>query len=311
MIPNRKADAIAREPAADATGSLADGPPTLYLILAYRTDETAMAVACSLQQRHGTLAVELRSPEELELAPLWDHRVSATGVRTEIGLGDGSRLARNAPSVIFNRIGYVDPPQFRNAEQVDRDYARMEMFALMLSWLNSPGCPAINRPGPAALAGNTYRAPMWHRLAQLSGLTTVRLMATSSTRRFPAPRAAIERPDVTYTRRPYDLDGRPRLNDFSWYSEPIDRDGQSFLAIGGELPADAPVALREPCRRLVELADTEILRINFVASADASSGWAFAGADPFPAVTDPTDLMRIVHLLETAAGNAAMAAGRP
>jgi hypothetical protein len=288
-------------PAAMAAGLTANdlgGVP--YLVLAHPTDETAIAVTSMLRQRHGEFAVELRSPEELLCASCWDHRVSAAGVKTEIRMADGSLLAGNAPSVIFNRIGFVDPPQFLTAAPVDRDYARMEMFALLLSWLTSPGCPVINRPAPNVLAGGVYRPPMWFRLAQISGLPIISLMATTSTRRFPADRMAARRPDLALAGA-YDIDGRPRPNDFSWFSAPIDADRASFLAVGGRVPEDAPAALAEPCRRLAQLADTDILRIDFVASADSPSGWLFTGADSCPQVAEPRSLLRIVSLLETVA----------
>jgi hypothetical protein len=141
---------------------------------------------------------------------------------------------------------------------------------------------------------------MWHRLAQISGLTTVGLMATSSTRRFPPDRTAARRPDLTYTVA-HDLDSRPRPNDFGWFSEPTGAGRTSLLTIGGRVPEEAPAALVEPCHRLAQLADTDILRIDVVASADSPSGWAFAGADSCPRVTEPKSVLRIVNLLETVA----------
>jgi hypothetical protein len=280
----------------------AHGSAARYLVLAHAADQTASAVASALRQRHGASAVEWRSPEELVCAAQWDHRVSAAGVKTEIRMGDGSFLAGNAPSVVFNRTGFVDPPQFIGAATADRDYARMEMFALLLSWLASPGCPVINRPAPNALAGSAYRPPMWHRLAQIAGLTTVSLMATSSTRRFPVDRTAVRRADISYTVAP-DTDGQPRPNDFAWFSEPVGAERASILTVGGRVPEQAPAALAEPCRRLAQLADTDILRIDVVASADSPSGWAFTGADSCPEVTEPRSVLRIVDLLETVATN--------
>ena len=297
------ADRALTQPAAMAAGiagaaSHRGGVP--YLVLAHSTDETAIAVASMLRQRHGEFAVEFRSPEELLCATQWDHRVSAAGVETEIRMRDGSFLAGNAPSVIFNRIGFVDPPHFVTAAPTDREYARMEMFALLLSWLASPGCPAVNRPAPNALAGGVFRPPMWFRLAQIAGLPTVRLTATSSTRRFPVDRIAARRPDLA-TVGVHDIDGRPRPNDFAWFSAPLDCGRASFLIVGGRIPEDAPVALAEPCRRLAQLADTDILRADFAASVDSPSGWAFAGADSCPHVAEPGSLLRIVSLLETIA----------
>lgn len=295
------ADSMSPRPAAMAAGIAANRPRGVpYLVLAHRTDETAIAVASMLRQRHGEFAVEQRSPEELLCASQWDHRVSASGVKTEIRMADGSFLAGNGPSVIFNRIGFVDPPQFLTAAPVDRDYARMEMFALLLSWLTSPGCPVVNRPTPNALAGGIYRPPMWFRLAQIAGLPTIGLMATSSTRRFPIDRTTTRRPDLAHAGA-YDTGGPPRPNDFAWFSTAIDADGASFLTVGGCIPEEAPAALAEPCRRLAQLADTDILRIDFIASAVSPCGWLFTGADPCPRLLDQNSLLRVVGLLETIA----------
>src|SRR5262249_18392879 len=153
------------------------------------------------------------------------------------------------PTVIFNRICFVDLPQFFNAAQVDRDYARMEAFALLLSWLSSPGCPVINRPAPSALTGSAYRLPMWARLARVAGLTPLRLMAPPSTRRLPAHPTAARRPDLA-PGGASDREGLPRPNDFSWFSEPVGSSNLSLLTIGGSIPKNAPASLRAPCYRL-------------------------------------------------------------
>src|SRR5450755_1614182 len=110
--PSRMADRTCPQPAAMQAGLAANRSGARYLVLAHPSDETAIAVASLLQQWHGAPAVEWRSPEELLGAASWDHRVSSVGVKTEIRMADGSLLAGNAPSVIFNRIGFVDPPQF-------------------------------------------------------------------------------------------------------------------------------------------------------------------------------------------------------
>lgn len=175
----------------------------------------------------------------------------------------------------------------------------MEMFALLLSWLSNPGCPVINRPSPMALAGSTYRPSVWHRLAQLAGFDTIGVMATSSTRRFPPARGDVARRDIAPT-PVSDAEGI-RVNGFSWFSEPLEGARVPLLCVGGELPDTAPAVLTQPCRRLMQLAGTELLQIDVMRSAAVRSGWAFAGSNPCPAVADTTSLMRIVTLLETAA----------
>jgi len=276
-------------------------------VLAHANDETALAVAALLRERHGGHAVAFRTVDEVLAAPCWDHRISASGVMTEIRMHDGVRIGGRASSVIFNRVGFVEPPNFHNAAPADRDYARMELLALLLSWLADPGCPVVNRPAPGGLSGAMHRPLMWSRLAQVAGLTPLAMMATSSTRRFPQARGAVRRPDLSYTSGTFD-DGLGRPNDFSWFTAPVDAGHLSLLAIGGRIPQDAPEGLVESCRRLAQLADTDILRIDLVAQPASPSGWAFARADSCPHVSDPDSLLRIARLLESSAAQAAASA---
>lgn len=307
MTPSLRASRSAAEPVAYATGFAGGGGSAPTLVLAHGNDETALAVAALLRQRHGDHAVAFRTVEEVLAAPCWDHRISASGVTSEIVMHDGARLGGRASSVIFNRVGFVDPPHFHNAAPADRDYARMELLALLLSWLADPGCPVVNRPAPGGLSGAMHRPLTWSRLAQIAGLTPLAMMATSSTRRFPSARDAVRRPDLSYTSGMFD-GGPARPNDFSWFTAPGNAGQLSLLAIGGRIPQDAPPDLVEPCRRLAQLADTDILRIDLVASSASPTGWAFARADSCPHISDPDSLVRVARLLETSAAQAAASA---
>ena len=279
--------------------------PMGFLILAHHGDCTAIRVARLLRERHGAAQVALRAVDEIVLAPHWEHRVTDAGTNTDIRMHDGVSLARLKPWVIFNRLSFVDAPQFAAAAPADREYARTELFALVLSWLADPGCPVINAPSPTGLAGGAHRLAVWHRLAARAGLATLKLTATSSTRRFPPAPGSRLRPDVSSLTQ-QDA-GRRRPNDFCWFSQAVaGNDIASAYVIGDRVLPTVPEHLTEPCRRLARLAGVEVLRIDFARLPASADAWMFAGADPMPRVTDATGSAALVELIEARASHRAV-----
>ena len=118
-------------------------------------------------RRHKRQDVKLVSAEEIVYAPRWVHRLADSPVESEITLHDGTLIRGPETGVVFNRLQRVDMPQFAPA---DREYALMEMHALILSWLLSLPCPVINAPAPQGLAGADRSPLAWQYLAAKAGL---------------------------------------------------------------------------------------------------------------------------------------------
>jgi hypothetical protein len=265
-----------------------------FIILADSSDETAIRVAVLLRQRHGSRHVELRTVEELLFAH-WEHRVSNRGITNRIRLHDGTLLPDSNRTVVFNRLTAIEPRLLENASSANQEYARIEAFALLLSWLAGFGRRVLNPPSPSGLSGSVHRPLIWQQQAVRAGLRGADLAATTSTRRFPPSLGAVPRPDIDRISDPYaQLYG----NNFMWYSKPLPNRRTSVLVIGDRVIGEVPEGLAPPCRRLAKLSGVSLLRIDFAHADSAPAELVFIGADPCPVVTDSNALLSLVEFLE-------------
>src|SRR5436190_5827656 len=131
-----------------------------FIILADPSDETALRTALLLRQRHGSERVHIRTADELVLAQ-WVHRITDEGVVNAVRFHDGTVVTNGGPTIIFNRLNGVNPPMFASASPATREYARMEIFALLLSWLASDQHRVINPPSAALPPGGVLRPLVW------------------------------------------------------------------------------------------------------------------------------------------------------
>jgi hypothetical protein len=269
----------------------------VFLVLARPSDSTAIDVAAALKRRLGSAQVQLRTPNEVVLAPRWEHRVCDHGTSTRILTHDGVTLEK--PSVIFNRLSGFDSAPLDDGTPEDREYARAEIAALLLSWLAGVGCPVVNRPSPSSVFGGYRRAIVWQRLAVSAGLETVPLHATSSSRRLPIP-GLLSEPQVGGSTS--ETGGRFRVNQFYWHVPPAGVADKSIHVIGKRVIGDAPSAILEGCVELARLAAMDFLRVDFLKSTGQRHAWAFAGADHWPVVSDAQVIAAVADLLETLAG---------
>ncbi|HEV8651809.1 MAG TPA: hypothetical protein VG276_21030 [Actinomycetes bacterium] len=87
------------------------------------------------------------------------HQLGRDGVHTTVELIDGTVLVDELAagpggvSGVLNRM--LEPPAqaWQYAAPAERDYAAMELHAVVLSWLHGLRCPVRNRPEPDCLAG--------------------------------------------------------------------------------------------------------------------------------------------------------------
>jgi hypothetical protein len=270
-----------------------------FLILAHAGDTTAARVGAILRERHTPADVRVVCMHDLALAPRFSHVLDEDRAETHIQLRDGTRIRSDAVGIVLNRLQYVQVPQFQRSNAADRDYASMEMFALLLSWLESLPGPVIN-PGSSAGLGGPARHPLeWFKLASEAGLRTLRLCLTSSPRRFPAPGLC---PVEQFSPTRFGESMSPPqvvLNRPGWFIEVVGVRDASLLLVGDQLFGNLPANTHEPSLRLAQKAGLSFARFFFSASARARDEWVFTGTDLWPDVVERRQLEALACFLET------------
>lgn len=257
-----------------------------FLILAHPGDATAAFVVARLLERHPPGETKLVSLDEIVFAPRWAHTLNGAKANTVLTLHDGTAIRNDEIGIVFNRLRYVDMPHFAASSQGDREYAVMEMFALLLSWLKALPCPVISPISPQSLAGPNHSSLAWQHLAGKAGLPTARMRMTSSMRRYSVS-------DLI----PYPAGSASIGNVPAWLIEPRGEQLTSALVAGDHVLGNVPVQLIPGCLKLASLSGIELLLIHF-ASLGKNGGWKFNGVDPAPSVTDEAAVDAIVRHLE-------------
>ena len=294
-----------------------------FLVLAHIGDDTAAEVAFRLRRRVGPSRVRIVTPEELVLAPSWAHALDDAGPRTRIRLANGEVIGDPQPIAVFNRLRFVTAIQFDVAATVDREYATMELHALLLSWLASLRCPVVNRPSPRGLGGDDRTILEWLRLANRAGLPVRAMRATTDGRGLAV---------AAWPSRPYAVGGSPdpgqagddvtdgavvlpRGRRPAVFAEPLDPARARLLVVGDRVLADPILetdlaVLEAGARRLSATCDTALLALTLArgcvrpgvdqpdrAGEPPATSWLVTGVDPFPEVRDRAGLDLVASLL--------------
>jgi hypothetical protein len=105
------------------------------VVIAHGSDHGALNLARHLSGSPLGRSVLLLRPETLAIAR-WSHALDRGGrAHTRLTLPDGLQLEGRDIGVLINRIQCLTAPRFRQASAKDRDYADMELQALVTSWL--------------------------------------------------------------------------------------------------------------------------------------------------------------------------------
>ncbi len=273
-------------------GSQAAGRPVL--VLASPADAVAIEMATRLKQDGQALRIEVRTPEELILAPRWEHRVESDRASNAITLHDGTAIL--VPSVIFNRLPQTSWSILPHGKPVDREYANSEMSALLLSWLRSLPCQIVNAPSSTGLNGPAMHMLAWHRLAAEVGLAPVSAYATTSTRRFPVPPGAELAPALAGA--PGRVSPTRRVDSFGWYLKaPGAGVPLQVEVVGGRSIGDAPPEVLSACAALAKKAGVDVLQLDLLATDRAPPGAVLVGADTCPPALGTSALDALVDLL--------------
>lgn len=258
------------------------------LVLAHPEDTTALRVTAALRRRVGVEKVRLVSAESLALAPSWRHRLNTRRARSgspgkekaldlqvesQVRLANGEELTEEV-KVVFNRLCYAVLPQFEQAGEVDRNYAAIEMFALLLSWLaslQSAGVPMINPPSTRGLGAQRRSRFEWLALAGQAGMPAVDLH----------------------------LKFEPESPDSAGYRLPSLNISSRALAAGKRLLFDSPETLRQPgleqaIQRMQELCACPLLELTFARQDDE---WRLFEANAFPTARTSLEIEAISEML--------------
>lgn len=245
----------------------------LALVVASPDDRGALLVAAALRARLGD-AVRVVTPEELVLAPGWNHALGDAGGATETTLASGLVLRDGDLRFVLSRARAVSAPHFARSRPEDLDYALSELHALLFSWLASLACPVVNRPHAQGLAGRERSSFEWSALAARAGLPV---------RGF----------EAAFGRSP------------AFAQEPVGPPAARALVVGGEVHGDLPAGLPSGCLRLARCAGCDLLEASFATGRDGSL--RVASVSPFPALDTRADADRVARWLisSTSAGEEA------
>lgn len=277
------------------------------LVLANQDDALAAQVASRLADQLGRSAVSFLRVEELIHHSALVHEVREGRDRTVIRRPDGSTVRSEAVGLVFSRVRQVWPLSFARSE--DREYAAMELHALLLSVLSSFPCPVIPRPSPRGLGGPIRSTIEWMHLARLAGLAVPRMRVTTNERRFPA--AGLQRVGVEAFMAPDDVP--------AWRSGSLSRVAsipvgarasvlqervhgfRRVTLIGHEVLGAPSASFAAGCRRLGEIAEIPFLRI-IAGRGEHDTRWLVHGASAVPPEPDAQTAAAMADFLVTSLG---------
>jgi hypothetical protein len=247
------------------------------LVVADASDRGAHAVARLVATRHGAHAVRTVAPAILTTAAVWQHRIVGGRPETSLGLPDGTWLADPPAAVVLNRTRWVIAPPMHS--DADRQYAVMELHAVLLSWLAGLDALVVNPPAPSNLAGvGTTDLDLLAQLAR-HGLP-VRTIELTTQRRAAAPPLPVQA-DPPYR----------------WCPEPC---GRARVLVAGSAAIGGPPEVERLCREVAEVLGCPVLEVSLV--REAARGWVVSAVDPLPALDAPAEVQAVADMIERSVG---------
>lgn len=241
------------------------------VILAHATDSGAESVAAALMQQLGPQAVRIVRPETLSLAS-WSHRVDSTGHATTRVTPPGTEpIEDSRVAAVLNRIRYLPVPRFHRAPPKDRDYAGVEVQALVASWLAGLGDRVVHvvREHPWL----TPLLPLQHWAAPAADYGLPVAVRTVSTLRS------------------------SRRSDPSTVA--VAGDAATVLVAGNRAGGPLSDTFGPRCVRVARLLGFPLLEFGFVKEHGTT---VLARIDPLPSLMEPWAMAMTVDLLASRAG---------
>jgi hypothetical protein len=198
------------------------------------------------------LALDEVSSLQLCTARRWVHRVSSVEASVEVHLDDGRLLRGGDVRSVFNRLAAVPEEWLLAVAAADREYAYVELTALVCSAFHALPCPVVNRPVPGSLSGPWRGAVEWAVLAGRAGLAVPQLRLSSDEEAATASETAAAEP---------------------WH----------VFVVEGRVVARTPppAAIAAACARLASAAGVALLGVE-LNPVDAPAGAVFRRASTLP-----------------------------
>ena len=226
----------------------------MWLTICSSSDTPALWAHHSLRTQ-GLEPLELVTTEMLGQGVRWEHRLGIKGASINLTLSDGREIRSESIRGVLNRVTWIPTEHLPYVHLTDREYSIQEFLAFFSSWLYAFPRPVLNRPRPPGLSGQLRHITEWIWMASRVGLHISDYEQTSVNL---VPEIAFE--------------GR---------CSPTNAPINTVIVVSGHVIASkAPSDVREKCRRLADLARTELLGIEF--SEGAESPWTFVGATTLP-----------------------------
>lgn len=128
---------------------------------------------------------------------IWRHEVSDDGCRTILTLADGRQIDTSQVSGVLNRLTHIPAEMVAKVTPDDREYARQELYALVLSWLQSFEGHVLNPPDAMGLCGAWRSDAEWAMLAHDAGIPSMPVNSGKQTGGWLSyPSMAISPPNV-------------------------------------------------------------------------------------------------------------------
>ncbi|RYP88284.1 hypothetical protein EKO23_02820 [Nocardioides guangzhouensis] len=273
------------------------------LVLAHADDRAASRLVASLGQRgvEAALVTDLRLATSARFA----HRPVCGPARADgldaVWLDGDTELSARTIGCVYSRLVTVTPPPFVDAS--DRDYARVELEALLASWLHGLGSRVVNRAGPAALAGPARDLVSVLALAREVGLAipAVQLASSGSRSRPASPgHVALEWPDgFVPASLAYAAPGTgPPIGLPALRIEPL-RPGRCHVLVAGDTVTGAPGSTGRACRDLAQACELDVCDVQL---AETTTGrLVCVGLDAVPTLSRSDHREALAdHLVERA-----------
>ena len=268
----------------------------MIVAISQETDLVAQRVLAELNGPARTVEVMDVSIEELAAGTTWAYRSRGAGATSVVRLGDGRCLDSHRLTAVLNRLRYAPSPWFSGER--DREYAAMEMFALILPWLDALPCPVINPASARGLCGTERSLAEWLRCGTEAGLAARRIRVTTDGRRFPvagrpwqaAPTTrewiVAETANLTVPPGP-----RPTL-----FAEPVE-ESRRILVVGSRVFGAPDVDWESHARSLSRRAGAPFLELTLGRSVERGI-WVLCNATHFPDRVSGEEAAALAALLQ-------------
>lgn len=269
------------------------------LILSHVGDATAARIYAAALRKLGESSIRLVSVDEIALAERWQHELSDGNCSTSVVLADGTCLEGNEIALVLNRLRYVSLPHIERFTPGDSEYAAMEMYALVLSWLHSLSCPVLNRPSPRGLGAHDQSFSIWLAIAARSGLPVQGFHLATDARRYPCKGYVLHEAWLSQSQntvqagRPVDADIAGRSPVFAF--EEVDAPQEPTLAVGDLILGPLANDNAESIRSLQQLTGLDILQLHSGIFGDQSKVMSVTA---IPELYSEQQIDALVDLLE-------------